>query len=160
MLIPLSRWILANCSMWRRRNQPKRRRTTAALRTRKVSQLLPEVRQTYLACIVPGFIIDDDANTQPSDVRSSPRISQSPPSPTVPLPQSDASHDRHGWVDHLAVRYASGQGQTLQRPSLTMDVGDCPLDKQLLERVYADPLIHVVLLYCKVGTVSINLDCD
>lgn len=124
----------------------------------KVCHLLHGAHQTYLAHAIPGFI-DDGANSQILQRRSPHPDSQSPSSSTLPLPQSDTSHDRHDWVDHLAARYASGQGQTLHRPSLPMDDGDCPLEKHILERVYTDPYIYIVLLYCKVGIHPDRFQC-
>lgn len=42
---------------------------------------------------------------------------------------------------------------------MPMQDGDCPLDQQLLERVYTDPYIYIVLLYCKVSIVLNTFDC-
>lgn len=160
-LIRISRWIYRSSSMSRPRSLSQMGKMRMISRMKwKVRELLDIARQTYSAYTIPGFIDDYEAHYQGAPARKTSSRSQSPSSSTSPLPASDISHDRHGWVDHLAVRYASGQGHSLQKPPMPMDDGDCPLDKHLLERVYTDPFIYIVLLYCKVGFGLNIIECN
>lgn len=79
-----------------------------------------------------------------------PNTSQATNAVSVSAPTDSTVHDRHSWIDQLSLRYNSGRSV-----ASTSNAGDeaRAFSKQLLERIYSDPFIYIVLLYCKVGNI-------